>query len=541
MQRHGKMETSNATSILHLVEEKKQTNRIQRQGTAATSNDTAASLRSHSFVQQFLRSLRSTTKQPALSSAEKIHLQTEKDKNRERKRQINRLSAQRKRFRERDLTVDLSQDLRQLTSTNLELRNEGKELRNLISTIRNNGDLPHQLSLSPIIAASIIVQHNTTSVAVDGPPPHQQIPTTALSSSQSNSLPTIKASPFAFTPSNEMPLPIQRQHHQLQQQPQWQDLVALKQQAPAYANSQKCSGEQVKATASLHPLSNVLVPTNVPRIEDEAYVVPPSYCHFTEQLLHPSIQDLVCGTNSVSKMPLPQYNGLHVPNAQHLHYLDLFLLQAPHPTSAVHSSYSPSNFASHDTLPNSIPPSMQHCIPSTFDLLHMPAPAQIPIFETGSIQRQTLLDQQTETFSCSQRQEHCLAPQGQQDIAQNPLLQQQAPIFPESPQQKMFYSLSLAEQQQWVIQLLQSAASVPQGQMVRFKSTWLPQTMPWQHDQQAQPSNFAHAAAPVSEESPPVVNSCLSDSPQQSERFNRLMAVLQDNMPPAASPLFVDE
>jgi hypothetical protein len=67
---------------------------------------------------------------------QKRHAVVKTQEKRERKRKINRLSAQRKRIRERDLLETLSEHFKELTATKDQLLKEASELRNLLADVK---------------------------------------------------------------------------------------------------------------------------------------------------------------------------------------------------------------------------------------------------------------------------------------------------------------------------------------------------------------------------------------------------------------------
>jgi hypothetical protein len=87
-----------------------------------------------SFVIAFLLHLKA--QQSFLPVHQKRHAVVKTQEKRERKRKINRLSAQRKRIRERDLLETLSEHFKELTATKDQLLKESSELRNLLTTVK---------------------------------------------------------------------------------------------------------------------------------------------------------------------------------------------------------------------------------------------------------------------------------------------------------------------------------------------------------------------------------------------------------------------
>ena len=78
------------------------------------------------FVRGFLDALRAT--KPGLSMKQKRNMVLKREEKRERKRKINRLSAQRKRIRERELMDTLSKQFKQQGSANEDLKKESEQL-----------------------------------------------------------------------------------------------------------------------------------------------------------------------------------------------------------------------------------------------------------------------------------------------------------------------------------------------------------------------------------------------------------------------------
>jgi hypothetical protein len=87
-----------------------------------------------SFVIAFLLNLKA--EQSFLPVHQKRHAVVKTQEKRERKRKINRLSAQRKRIRERDLLETLSEQFKELTATKDQLLKEASELRNLLTDVK---------------------------------------------------------------------------------------------------------------------------------------------------------------------------------------------------------------------------------------------------------------------------------------------------------------------------------------------------------------------------------------------------------------------
>lgn len=128
-----------------------------------------------SFVQGFLVSLTGTKLGAAMPRKRNVVLK--KEDKRERKRKINRLSAQRKRIRERELMDTLSEQFKQLSSANEALKKESEELRALTEATRNrqsngNRSFQHQAPVTSLssLMSDLTQQHasRNTSRAVAG-------------------------------------------------------------------------------------------------------------------------------------------------------------------------------------------------------------------------------------------------------------------------------------------------------------------------------------------------------------------------------------
>lgn len=133
------------------------------------------------FVREFLAALKST--KTGLSVKQKRNMVGKREEKRERKRKINRLSAHRKRIRERDLIDTLSGQLKELASANEALKAEGDQLRTLLLSARNlpsNGgavaasqEPPSALAPAQKISAPQQQQGATVSSAPNNHPQHQ--------------------------------------------------------------------------------------------------------------------------------------------------------------------------------------------------------------------------------------------------------------------------------------------------------------------------------------------------------------------------------
>jgi hypothetical protein len=200
------------------------------------------------FVIAFLLHLKA--QQSFLPVHQKRHAVVKTQEKRERKRKINRLSAQRKRIRERDLLETLSEHFKELTATKDQLLKESSELRNLLTTVKarkTNGTTTTQTApTTTTTATSTEPQQNTL------PPQHHHFdsPQLGLGAAMGRLVPSPLQALFHLQNRGQA----LNQHSAPLDPLQWQALMALALETAASAS--------FPSAASTDPLSMELLRMN---------------------------------------------------------------------------------------------------------------------------------------------------------------------------------------------------------------------------------------------------------------------------------------